>query len=247
MDQPTAGGRKTDEARSLMATSSETAAAVRQRDFTGLARPLRWLIYLLIVLAIVELYRQASALVLQLTNIGLIFMFAAAVAMLVTPIVDRIQQLPIFRGHRGAAVLVLYGAIVILVGGSVALLAPTVISDASKLGQQVPSILDGAQRVLDNVQSSLRAFGINLSYTIPRGGASIGGDISPASLTQIGGLLSPLVNFLLVIVISVYLTSQGRQLVATARKLFPQQERIFDFTEKHFPKRTYTCKRCQYL
>src|SRR5579872_7135616 len=213
-----------------MATTSETAAAVRQRDITALARPLRWLIYLLIVLAIVELYRQASVLVLQLTNIGLIFMFAAAVAMLVTPIVDWIQRLPIFRGHRGAAVLVLYGAILIVVGGSAALLAPTVITDASKLGQQVPAILDGAQHVLDRVQSSLRAFGINLSYTIPRGGASIGGDISPASLTQIGGLLSPLVNILLVIVISVYLTSQGRQLVATARKLFPAQERIFDFT-----------------
>jgi len=42
--------------------------------------------------------------------------------------------------------------------------------------------------------------------------------------------VSPLVNFLLVIVISIYLTSQGRQLVATARKLFPAQERIFDFT-----------------
>src|SRR5579859_2612098 len=136
-----------------MGNTPETAAAVRQRDFTALARPLRWLIYLLIVLAIVELYRQASVLVLQLTNIGLIFMFAAVVAMLVTPIVDWIQRLPIFRGHRGAAVLVLYGAIVIVVGGSAALLAPTVITDASKLGQQLPAILDGAQHVLDTVQS----------------------------------------------------------------------------------------------
>ena len=41
---------------------------------------------------------------------------------------------------------------------------------------------------------------------------------------------SPLVNTLLVIVISIYLTSQGRELVATARKLFPAQERLFDFT-----------------
>ena len=195
-----------------------------------LARPLRILIYLLIVLAIVELYRQASTLVLQLTNIGLIFMFAAVVAMLVTPIVDRIQGLPVLRGHRGAAVLVLYGAIVIIIGGAAALLAPTVVADASKLGQQVPAIEDAAQHVLDNVESSLRAFGINLGYKIPRGGASLGGEISPASLTRIGGLVSPLVNVLLVIVVSIYLTSQGRELVATARKLFPAQERIFDFT-----------------
>jgi predicted PurR-regulated permease PerM len=195
-----------------------------------LVRPLRFLIYLLIVLAIVELYHQASALVLQLTNIGLIFMFAAVVAMLVTPIVDRLQGLPLLGGHRAAAVLVLYGAIVIVIGGTVALLAPTVIADASKLGQQVPALEDAAQHVLDKVQSSLRGFGINLSYTIPRGGASLGGDISPASLTRIGGLVSPLVNVLLVIVISIYFTSQGRELVATARKLFPAQQRIFDFT-----------------
>src|ERR1700726_1272839 len=198
-----------------MPATPQAPRTARQRDFAMVARPLRLLIYLLIVLAIVELYRQASTLVLQLTNIGLIFMFAAIVAMLVTPIVDRIQGLPVLRGHRGAAVLVLYGAIVIVIGGAAALLAPTVIADASKLGQQVPAIEDAAQHALDRVESSLRAFGINLSYTIPRGGASIGGDISPASLTRIGGLVSPLVNILLVIVVSIYLTSQGRELVAT--------------------------------
>src|ERR1700682_4144248 len=94
----------------LMATPDETPTLARRRDIAALARPLRILIYLLIVLAIVELYRQASTLVLQLTNIGLIFMFAAVIAMLVTPVVNRIKVLPILRGHRGAAVLVLYGA-----------------------------------------------------------------------------------------------------------------------------------------
>src|ERR1700680_1240786 len=136
-----------------MATSSETPMTTRQRDIAMLVRPLRLLIYLLIVLAIVELYRQASTLVLQLTNIGLIVMFAAVVAMLVTPIVDRIQRLPVLRGHRGAAVLVLYGAIVIIIGGAAALLGPTGVGDAAKLGQQVPAIEDAAQRVLDSVQS----------------------------------------------------------------------------------------------
>ncbi len=214
-----------------MANTSEAPATIRGAlSIAKLERPLRILIYLLIALAIVELYRQASTLVLQLTNIVLIFMFAAVVAMLVTPIVDRVQGIPLLRGHRGIAVLVLYGAILILVGLAAALLAPTVVADTSKLGQQVPAIEDAAQRALDAAQSSLRAFGLNLSYKIPRGGASLGGDISPASLTSIGGIVSPLVNTLLVIVVSIYLTSQGRELVATARKLFPAQERIFDFT-----------------
>ena len=203
------------------------------RDLAHLAhlvRPLRLLIYLLVALVIVELYHQASTLVLQLTNIALIFMFAAVIAMLVTPIVDRVQTWPLLRGHRGLAVLVLYGAILILVGLAAALLAPTVIADASTLGKQLPAIEDAAQRLLDAAQGSLRAFGINLSYRIPRGGTALGGDLSPASLTKIGGLVSPVVNVLLAIVISIYLTSQGRGLVATARKLFPAQERAFDFT-----------------
>lgn len=195
-----------------------------------LERPLRILIFLLIALAIVELYRQASTLVLQLTNIALIFMFAAVIAMLVTPLVDQVQRLPLLRARRGLAVLVLYGAIVIVVGLAAALLAPTVATDAAKLGQQVPVIQDAAQHALDAAQASLRSFGINLSYRIPRGAASLGGDLSPASLTSIGGIVSPVVNTLLVIVISIYLTSQGRELVATARKLFPAQERLFDFT-----------------
>src|SRR5579859_163196 len=102
-----------------MANISEAPANTQgAMSMARLARPLRILIYLLIALAIVELYRQASTLVLHLTNIGLIFMFAAVVAMLATPIVDRIQTLPLLRGHRGAAVLVLYGAIVIVVGST---------------------------------------------------------------------------------------------------------------------------------
>ena len=215
-----------------MTTTSDTPTSARQGrgDLAKLARPLRILIYFAIALAIVELYRQASTLVLQLTNIGLIFMFAMVVALLVTPVVDRVQTLPLLRGHRGAAVLLLYAGIVLVVGLTSALLAPTVIADASKLGQQVPAIEDTAQHLLDKAQATLSTFGVNLSYTIPRGGASIGGAISPASLTQIGGLVSPVVNVLLVIVVSIYLTSQGRELVATARKLFPAQERVFDFT-----------------
>lgn len=214
-----------------MAAASEQTSPNRQaREIAKLAGPLRLLVYLLIALAFVELYRQASTLVLQLTNIALIFMFAAVIAMLVTPIVDRVQTFPLLGGHRGLAVLVLYGAILILVGLAAALLTPTVIADASKLGQQVPAIEDGVQRVLDQAQGSLRAFGINLSYKIPRGGTALGGDISPASLTQIGGLVSPVVNILLVIVVSIYLTAQGRELVATARKLFPAKQRVFDFT-----------------
>jgi predicted PurR-regulated permease PerM len=214
-----------------MAPSASAAPPERLLgELARLARPLKILVYLLIVLAVVELYRQASTLVLQLTNIALIFMFAAVVAMLLTPVVDWIEALPLFRGRRGMAVLVLYSAAVVVLGLAAVLLAPTVLVDATKFGSQVPAIEDQAQRFLDKMQGSLRGLGVNLNYRIPRGGTAIGGELSAASLTKIGGLATPVVNLLLVIVVSIYLTVQGRLLVATGRKLFPAQERVFDFT-----------------
>lgn len=199
-------------------------------DTRQLGRPIRILVYLLIALALVELYHQASYLVLKLTNIVLIFMFAAVIAMLVTPLIDRLELLPPLRGRRALAVFALYGMAIIVLGGLGAAFAPTVLRDAGLFGAQIPAFVDQAQRLLDQAQGSLRGVGLNLSFRIPRSGAPIGGDLSTASLTQIGGLVSPVVNVLLVIVISLYFTVQGRLLVATGRKLFPKQERAFDFT-----------------
>jgi predicted PurR-regulated permease PerM len=152
------------------------------------------------------------------------------IAMLLTPVVDRIESQPLFRRRRGLAVAVLYFAAVVVLGLAAVLLAPTVLVDATRFGGQVPGIEDQAQQLLDRVQGSLRGLGVNLNYRIPRGGTAIGGELSAASLTRIGGLATPVVNLLLVIVISIYLTVQGRLLVATGRKLFPAQERVFDFT-----------------
>ncbi len=199
-------------------------------ELSRLARPLRLLVYLLIALAVVGLFRLESELVLRLTNILLIFLFAAVIAMLVTPMVDRVEALPLLRGHRAIAVLVLFGGSLAVLGAVTAVLAPTVITDMARFGSQIPGLLDQAQRLLDSVQGRLRGLGLNLSYRIPRSGAPIGGDLSARSLTQIGGLVSPVVNVLLVVVVSIYLTVQGRLLVATGRKLFPAQERAFDFT-----------------
>ena len=213
------------------AGSSPTSERTLAREILArLERPLRLLVYLLIALAIAELYQLASGLILRLINIGFVFMFAAVIAMLLTPAVDRLEHLPLLRGRREVAVLLLYGSVVLAIALVAALLASTVVADAANFGRQVPRLQDQAQRLLDSGQTTLRGMGINLGFRIPRGTSSLGGDLGPQSLTQVGGIVAPLVSLLLTIVVSIYLTIQGRQLVATARKLFPSQERVFDFT-----------------
>ena len=216
-----------------MATTGPTAATERslaREILARLERPIRILIYLLIALAVAELYQLASGLILRLLNIGLVFMFAAVIAMLLTPVVDRLEQLPLIRGRRELAVLALYLSTVLLIILVFALLASTLVTDVANFGRQVPRLQDQAQRLLDSGQTTLRGMGINLGFRIPRGTAPLGGDLGFQSLTQVGGYVAPVVSLLLTIVVSIYFTIQGRQLVATARKLFPSQERIFDFT-----------------
>jgi len=213
------------------APSSPTSERHLARELlVRLERPLRILVYLLIALAVAELYQLASGLILRLLNIGIVFMFAAVIAMLLTPVVDRLERLPFLRGRREFAVLILYGSVVLLIALLTILLASTLIADATNFGRQVPRLQDQAQHLLDGAQASLAGFGLNLGFRIPRGTTPVGGDLGIQSITAVGGIVAPIVSLLLIVVVSIYLTIQGRQLVATARKLFPNQERIFDFT-----------------
>ena len=191
---------------------------------------MRLLVYLLIALAIAELYQLASGLMLRLLNIGLVFMFAAVVAMLLTPAVDRLESLPFLTRRRELAVLILYGSAVLLIVLLGLFLASTLLRDAASFGRQVPVLQGQAQHLLDSGQSTLSSVGLNVSFRIPKGTAPLGGDIGLQTFTQVGGIISPIVSVLLIVVVSIYLTIQGRQLIATARKLFAGQERIFDFT-----------------
>lgn len=212
-----------------VSTSSPSSTSPRSLA-ARLERPLRLLIYLLIALAIAELYQLASGLMLRLLNIGLVFMFAAVVAMLLTPAVDRLEMVPAMRGRRGLAVLLLYGSVVLALGLLALFLASTLLRDAANFGRQVPVLQDQAQRLLDSGQATLRGIGLSVSFRIPKQTSPLGGDIGFQTFTQIGGIVAPIVSLLLTVVVSIYLTVQGRLLVATARKLFAGQERIFDFT-----------------
>src|SRR2546427_11103133 len=70
------------------------------RAWRHLERPVRILVYVLIALSAVMLYHQSEYLVVHLFNVFLLFVFAAIIALLLTPVIDVMERLAIFKGRR---------------------------------------------------------------------------------------------------------------------------------------------------
>src|ERR1700704_1376248 len=196
------------------------------RAWRHLERPVRILVYLLIALSVVMLYHQTEYLVVHLFNVLLLFVFAAIIALLLTPVIDRLGAVPIFKGRRVLAVLLLYIIIIGLVAGVIALVTPALIGQA----KQLPALETRAIGFVRSLQDAIDSAGIPLQLSLP---SASGGDSTAVLGSVLGiltGTLGTLINILLVIVISIYLLAEGRQLIASMRKLFRGREQVYDFT-----------------
>jgi predicted PurR-regulated permease PerM len=196
------------------------------RAWRHLERPVRILVYLLIALTAVMLYHQSEYLVVHLFNVLLLFVFAAIIALLLTPVIDRMQMLAIFKGRRVLAVLLLYIVIIGVIAGLIALVTPSLIGQA----KQLPALEARALAFVRYLQDTIDSVGIPLKLNLPTGAAAFSTAVLGSVLGILTGTLGTLINVLLVIVISIYLLAEGRQLIASMRKLFVGHEEVYDFT-----------------
>ncbi len=195
--------------------------SVPRAAWSALERPARLLIYLLIALTVVEIFDRASVVLGHVFSVALLFVFASIIALLLTPVVDRMQcQVP-FRTHRLGAVLTLYVGILLVLAGLLALIIPSVTEQA----QQLPALTSRARSLIDGLQSNLDARGVPVDlHSLGTGGGS------GLALDVVTSAVTALIDLLLVTVISIYLLTQGRELLVAARRLFPDHTHLFDFT-----------------
>src|SRR2546421_7081703 len=196
------------------------------RAWRHLERPVRILVYLLIALSVVMLYNQSEYLVVHLFNVLLLFVFAAIIALLLTPVIDLMEALPIFKGHRVVAVILLYLIIIAWIAGVSGLVTPALIGQA----RQLPALEARAIAFVRDLQDAIDNAGIPLQLSLPSATGGISTAVLGSVLGILTGTLGTLINILLVIVISIYLLVEGRQLIASMRKLFPRREEVYDFT-----------------
>ena len=189
-----------------------------------LLRPAEVLLWMLIAVAVVELYTRASYLVTHIFSVLLLFVFGGIIALLLTPVVDGMETVAIFRKRRGLAAIALLLVLLAVVAGIVALVAPSLVAQAKAL----PELLGKGQGLLSGLQDQLNSHGIPFQVQKPTGSPS-NGQVIGSALSILGGTLTTVIDILLVTVISIYFLAQGRELIAAGRKLFPGHHAVFDF------------------
>jgi len=168
-----------------------------------LLRPVEVLVWLLIAVVVVELYTRAGFLITHLFSVLLLFVFAAIIALLLTPVVDRIETVWIFRKRRGLAVIALLLVVIAVIAGLILLIAPSLTAQA----RQIPSLIGKAQGTLIDLQNQLNSHGIPFRFDLktgPSNGAVIG-----SALGILSGTLTTVIDILLVTVITVYRAGAG--------------------------------------
>jgi predicted PurR-regulated permease PerM len=170
----------------------------------------------LLIAALLAIFREAEAFLVHVFNVLLLFVFASIIAVVLTPVLDLVQRVRPFRAYRGLAALLLYAVFLAVLVGLAFLIGPTLVSQARQLPALVARLQDllnswGIPVNLSALANTFRQFNLE------------------APLGLVTGLVGTIVSIVLVIVISVYLLIEGRAVIATLRRLFPQHTRLFDF------------------
>src|SRR5258708_9842739 len=198
--------------------------------WSDLHRPLRTLLFLLIAAVLIQIYHESEFIAGKVFDVLLLFVFAAIIALLLTPLVDRVERVKMLGGRRSLAVLTLNLALLVLVAAFLALLIPSVLSQATALGQQAPKMMAQLQDAANGVESWLNNRGIPVHLGVPADLNSLVAPVLGSALQIASGVLGGLINLLLIAVIALYLQLQGPAMIAARRQLYPRHQQFFDFT-----------------
>jgi predicted PurR-regulated permease PerM len=211
-----AGGRQRNAESRPPATPAAQRSPARGSLWDRLGWPLRALVWLLLIATLLAIFREAEAFFVHVFNVLLLFVFASIIAVVLTPVLDLVQRVRPFRSYRGLAALLLYAVFLAVLVGLGFLIGPTLVSQA----RQIPALVA-------RLQDLLQSWGIPINLSAL---ASTFRQFNlEAPLGLVTGLVGTIVSIVLVVVISIYLLIEGRAVIATLRRLFPQHTRLFDF------------------
>jgi predicted PurR-regulated permease PerM len=183
----------------------------------------RWIQLVVLPLALLGLWELARA----AGSVLLVLIVASLVALILNPIVERVGR---FGLRRGLAIAVVYLGMVGVIGGVGALLATPISNQVNHFANDVPHIVNQANRDLDKVQKWFNSHGIHVHIeqqgqtalqTLQKDVLKRSGDIVSFSRNLLGKVVTISFDLVLVLVLSVYLLLYGRQIGVLVRRLMP--------------------------
>jgi putative heme transporter len=186
----------------------------------------RWVQLVLLPLALLLLWALAKA----AGRVLLLFIVAGVIALILNPAVALVQRQ---RTPRALAVLAVYVAFFLTLTGIGFLLANPVSHQVRSFVEDVPSLVNEANRTLARLQREVNRHGLHVQF-IKQGKTALQtlqGKIAK-SLSKIvsfgGGLLTEVVSagiqLVLVFVLSVYMLLYGERIGALARRVMPSDQ-----------------------
>jgi predicted PurR-regulated permease PerM len=157
----------------------------------------------------------------------LLFIIAALIALILNPAVAFLQR---GRIPRGLAVLLVYLAFFVSLAGIGILLANPISNQVRTFTNNLPSIVNEANKKLAEAQSELNGAGVHVELVKPGKTAlqSIQAKIakSASKFVSFGGALltevaNAIFNLVLIFVVSVYMLLYGEQIGALVRRMMP--------------------------
>src|SRR5258708_34697825 len=192
--------------------------------------PPRALRFVLLAAVMIQTYHESEFIARKVVGVLLLFVFAAIIALLLTPLVDRVEKVKMLGGRRSLAVLTVNLALLVLLAAFLALLIPSILSQATALGQQAPKMMAQLQDAANGVESWLSSRGIPIHLGVPADLNSLVAPVLGSALQIASGVLGGVVHLVLIPVIALHLQIQGREMIAALRQLYPRQQQFFDFT-----------------
>jgi predicted PurR-regulated permease PerM len=190
----------------------------------------RWIQLVVLPLALLALYALARA----AHTVVLIFLVATVIALILNPLVKRVQQ-PLgkraLRLPRGLAVAGVYVGFFLVLAGAGVLLANPVTDQVEALQKDVPKLVDSANASLDDVQTWLDDKGIDIQVkeqgesaltTLQGNVLNRSGDVVSFGQDLLKRLVETGFGLILVIVISVYMLLYAERIGEVVRSIMPR-------------------------
>jgi len=171
----------------------------------------------------------------RFTKIILIFVLSAVVALMLEPLVSRLERLGIPRGWSTSGV---YLGFVLALAGISVWGGGGLVTQLSQLNEQLPAYVQELQgREIPAVQAWLAGHGlrVDLSQLQQNAGTALqsaGAQLAGRGLGIAAGVTNALIDFILILVVSLYLVLDGNMIRDRLASLVPEKRRrIFLFLE----------------
>jgi predicted PurR-regulated permease PerM len=183
----------------------------------------RWIQLVVLPLAVLALWELARA----AGSVLLVLIVASLVALMLNPIVERVERLHV---RRGLAIAAVYLGMIAIVAGVGTLLSNPVSDQVNKFANDVPHLTNQANHELDKVQKWLNSHGIHVHIeeqgqtalqALQKDVLKRSGDIVSFSRDLLSKVVTIGFDLVLVLVLSVYLLLYGRQIGTIVRWIMP--------------------------